>query len=204
MTPTKALFFLFLITTSGCGKAEISNVRKDYILGKDHSWIELAVDIPTQRVDPVKAPSNCRIEIALNGETYLQEQLYPRADSAIKTGFLFAVPSEQSVISIKYLSCQKMDTNVSSSTVLVKDNLYKLLFDGQTIGSSAPVPYVPVTIAGLDEKMRNLETARQADQALLKADASLLLRLLTGLIITVGIGLIAFVVYNFRRKKYSE
>ena len=45
----KALVVAMLVTCSGCGNADVSNARRDYILAGDHGWIDLTVNSLAQQ-----------------------------------------------------------------------------------------------------------------------------------------------------------
>jgi hypothetical protein len=190
---SKSFIFALLLTLSACGRAEVSEERKAYILANEHGWVELAVDIPPSRFVQDGDPANCLLEVSVNGERFLSEPLFPRDGEkrSIRTGFLFAAPATQSEVELRYSGCQKEDARVSGVVPLSTDKLVKLEFDGDTLATSAPTPFKAAELGDLQQKLANIEAWQQKSDANLREELSVLFKLLVASLAILGVMLLA-------------
>lgn len=188
LSSSKAFVFVLLLTLSACGRAEISEERKAYILANEHGWVELSVDIPPSRIALDGNPANCLLEASINGERFLSEPLFPQGNDkkSIRTGFLFAAPAAQSEVVLTYSGCQQAPSQISGVVPLSKDNLIRLRFDGATLAASVPTPFKPVELADLEQRLGNIQTSQQKSDASLHEEFSRLFKVLV-----VGIAILA-------------
>jgi hypothetical protein len=196
----KFLAFLLLLLLSGCGRADISDERKNYILANEHAWVELSVDIAPQSIE--QTSSNCILEVTVNGERFLSEPLFPSGaiEKSIKTGFLFAAPAAKSEVTLNYSQCQKQPKVAAVSLDLPVDTLAKLKFDGTSISATAPVAYKPVTLSEVSNNLGRIESAQQENQATVAGQLSQLSKLVIALLILVGAGLILVVLKHGKKQ----
>lgn len=200
---TKSLVFVLLFALSGCGRAEVSDVRNDYILAKDHGWIELAVKIPAKALEQRIKGENCMLEASLNGESFIQETLFLQGGDAptINTGFLFAAPAVPTEVTLRYSKCLKADQQISASVVLPKDQLLKLEFDGQKITVAAPVAYQPANLSSLDERLVQMGASQRQGQEESSANFSTLVKLVLAVAVLAGFALLVGVLNWFKKPK---
>ncbi len=181
----KFLLFPLLLALSGCGRASISEDRKNFILAKEHGWIELSVDISPQLIN--QTTTSCILEASINGEIFLTEPLFPSGapEKSIKTGFLFAIPSSKSEVVLNYSQCQKVPNQTVASVDIPADTLARLKFDGKTIAASAPESYKPATLGVLAEKLDALATSQSQFQTFISDQLSLMFKVLIAAVVLI-------------------
>lgn len=199
-SPPKAVLFALLLALSGCGRAEVSDARKDYLLAKEHGWVELTLDIAPPLINP--EAQKCVLEATINGETFLTEPLFPAGnpDKSIKTGFLFVAPAAQNTLVLDYSLCQKTPQQTSIKINLPTNNLVRLNFDGKTLTASAPESYTPASLATLNDKLQGLHDAQIQNQDAIMHELAFWLKGLVAAVLVSG----AFVVFSLLRVKKSR
>jgi len=166
------LMLLALLSTSGCASAA-SPAREAYILAKPHGWLDVTIEDKAVPAKPKKEkneslpePVPCYLTVAVNGEEYLSEQLYPMGENPpynINTGFRFAVPVGNSKITISYNSCKvegKVMTkfNVSAFAIIEEKMVTPVLFDGNSLSLGEVASNKVITLESIDNRLKSIES----------------------------------------------
>ena len=168
MMMMKALLIGALLLVSGCGRAELSAARKDYVLAKDHGWLELTVEVPPGRFRPPTNQRHCALQVDINGETFTQEALYLQGDPghySVNTGFLLVAPAGVSTIDLSVGDCAATTLHSTLSVTVAKNHMLQLAYNGQTLARTAEQAYLPPTLSSLDQRLRAADSAHEQQQA---------------------------------------
>ncbi|KAF0814960.1 hypothetical protein IGB42_00036 [Andreprevotia sp. IGB-42] len=190
-----------LLGLSGCSKAELPAYRENYILAKDHGWIELTVDIPATVIkQPRKGePASCGISVYINGENYLVAPL-PVTDKLaanLRSGFLFPAPANDLDVTVTSDCSAAEQPDAQLQFKLDKDSKAGLLFDGTQLHGTGTTKETPATLAGLQDDMTALHAKQTSDSEGNAAAFTWQTRLLAGGFALVTVLLLVLI---FKRK----
>ncbi|HEY9102221.1 hypothetical protein [Chitinimonas sp.] len=176
-----------LIVLSGCGQAEVSDQRRDFIDARDHGWLDLQVNLPANRLNEEAAKQGCELTTSVDGEQFVREHLYPQSEAQpkVETGFRFSVPAGNHEIALKLEHCQAEPQTFSLTTKLKKDHLLALNFDGEQLRAGDSDTYAPATLDKLKDRLAQLEEAQEdTEKSINKQFRRLSLLLIFGLVIS--------------------
>lgn len=154
--------FALMIFASGCSKTAVSEARKDFILIKDHGWLEISVDIPVD-VSTLKDGCEQHLGVDINGEHFLLEPLFVSSgeNKSITSGFLIAAPAMESQLTVHHIDCDNKSASVTQSVPLAKDQLIAIQFDGKSIVAKKAVPYTPASLSNVQDNLHALHAQTQ-------------------------------------------
>ncbi len=158
----------------GCGQAEITQPRLDYILAQDHGWVELDIEDNEVSANFSKndkgeitgphAPS-CYISIKVNNEPFIRESIFTSGDEPpykVKTGFRFPVPTGISMLDLYYSGCAETDkegerrSTTSIELTIDIEMVSSITFDGTDLLLNEIEPNQIVTLEDIDNKLQQL------------------------------------------------
>ncbi|OGQ94555.1 MAG: hypothetical protein A2521_05145 [Deltaproteobacteria bacterium RIFOXYD12_FULL_57_12] len=171
------LFLIILVTlslgTASCSAA-VSRSREEYILSRDHGWIELSFEdaaIPGVPRDPKKddftlvAPY-CSLSVSINNEPYLRETIYPFGEEPpfiVDSGFRFPVPVGEFTMVLTYSGCypqvdeeKEQPKVVRLTTVIEKNMVARLAYDNGELYSEGIVENTVVTLDNIYHRLEAL------------------------------------------------
>ena len=159
-TIAKTVLCFILLACSGCGKAEISEARRDHILAEDHGWIDLTLsgDAPAGEN---KDDARCQIQLEINHESLLTEAVkYSKAEANQPLlGYRFPAPAGNLVAELEISYCVKDPVIVKLPISLEKNHLAKIRFDGKQMTLLGTTAYDPSTLDGLQSEVKKIQSS---------------------------------------------
>jgi len=164
----KTLVFALLLTCSACGKADISDARRDHILAADHGWIDLTVSMPA-RDSAQKLDKPCFLNFMLNDESRLSESasLGQVAENTAQMGYRFPAPAGALRAELVFSLCVKDTRTFKLPITLPKDHLAKLQCDGKTLSVLEISTYEPTTLEWVRAEIVKLQSNQQTTDKML-------------------------------------
>lgn len=88
---TKLITLCVLALCSGCGRADVSDARLNYLLARDHAWLDVRVQAVPRPVDQ----SACSLVLSVNGERMLSELAHfaEATKQGVPLGYRLVVPA---------------------------------------------------------------------------------------------------------------
>jgi hypothetical protein len=149
-----------LIMCSGCGKADISDARRDHIMAGNHGWIDITFDAGPP-ADPTATDHHCSIAFFLNGEVMLNETAdIAAAAGSNPTGYRFPAPSGTLNADLQLALCTQSPVSLKRQITLGKDQLLTLHFDGKALLAGNATPYLPTTLEQVRSEISKLQNAQ--------------------------------------------
>jgi len=157
-TQARVLIFLVLIQCAGCSKAELSEARKNYLLARDHGWIDVVVQTPPAPRGGENPPRECTLTVMSNGESLLFESADFRAAAAggSPIGYRFPVAVGAQDLELKFERCLKDGRVLKQKLDIKKDELVQLSVQGSAMETGSATPYRPATLDGVSDSSERL------------------------------------------------
>ncbi|WP_035057258.1 hypothetical protein [Andreprevotia chitinilytica] len=182
------------------------DARRDYILARDHGWLEISLKvdgIPDQ--PPVKGksqapggPDSCFIGVAFNKEKMIStfaEAIGDKTPYSLDTGYRFAVPARPGNVSVSLEGCIQKPRQAELKVDISKGTVYNLAFDGTSLKLEGQHPFDSVTLDSLNGKLANLDDAQaQLDAAVAQSRKEMLWGFL-------GLGLVVLLAAVWLRRR---
>jgi len=159
----KTFLCILLMACSGCGKAEISEARRDHILAEDHGWIDLTLsgDAPAGEKN---GDAPCQIQLEINHEPLLTERVkFSRAEANQPLiGYRFPAPAGNLAAEFEVSYCLKDPFTVKLPITLEKNHLANIRFDGKQMTQLGSTAYDPSTLDGLQGEVKKIQSSETA------------------------------------------
>jgi len=159
MSPqARVLIFLALAQCAGCSKAELSEARKNYLLARDHGWIDVVVQTPPAPRGGENPPRECTLTVMSNGESLLFESADFRAAAASgrPIGYRFPAAVGSQDLELRFARCLKDERVLRQKLDIKKDELVQLSVQGSALETGSATPYRPATLDGVSDSNERL------------------------------------------------
>ena len=170
---SRTLVFIALASCAGCGKAELTDARRDHLLAGPHGWIDLTLHAPAPATADAGRPAGCAIGVMVNGEPVLNESADLAQADAARTpiGYRFVAPAGTLNVELRLSGCLAQESRLALRLPLEPDHLAAIAFDGRALSLAQSTRYEPTTLDWLRGEMSRLrndarEDARHASAAL--------------------------------------
>lgn len=178
---------LLLLSLSGCGRADLSEARRDYLLAGPHAWLSLSLDRHAAAGDH----PGCTLQASLDNEPLLSEALQASADGQLRRGWLLPVPAGKASLSVQLNDCGGSAIPASALS-LDENHLLQITLSDQGLQSHDAGPWSPASLDAVQQHLDQL----QADSSSALTRQQQYNKLLLGLI---GL-LIALQLFSLRRR----
>jgi hypothetical protein len=157
-TQARVLIFLALVQCAGCSKAELSEARKNYLLARDHGWIDVVVQTPPAPRGGENPPRECTLTVMSNGESLLFESADFRAAAARgrPIGYRFPAAVGSQDLELRFARCLKDERVLRQKLDIKKDELVQLSVQGSALETGSATPYRPATLDGVSDSNERL------------------------------------------------
>lgn len=159
----RTLVFIALAACAGCGKAELTDARRDHLLAGPHGWIDLVLHAPTP--GDAALPARCAIGVVVNGEPMLNESADLAQADAARTpiGYRFVAPAGTLNVELRLSGCVAKESSLALRLPLEPDHLAAIAFDGRALSLAQSTPYEPTTLDWLRGEISRLRNDARED-----------------------------------------